>query len=226
MGSEMCIRDRRKRITKTEGFISKQPQTEAIKDLLAGLADQPEIAEALHQLRGLPSPHYQDSDWQQLLALEAVLKTLAAELQLRFRATGECDYSEVTQRANFALNELGATDLSVRLDADIQHILVDEIQDTSYGQIDLLKKLTQSWHQDRTLFLVGDPMQSIYRFREAEVSLFLQLANNATTQLLPQIKIEYLSLKQNFRSSSTLVSWFNSTSVSYTHLTLPTIYSV
>ena len=201
----------RKRITKTEGFISKQPQAEAIKDLLAGLADQPEIAEALHQLRGLPSPHYQDSDWQQLLALEAVLKTLAAELQLRFRATGECDYSEVTQRANFALNELGATDLSVRLDADIQHILVDEIQDTSYGQIDLLKKLTQSWHQDRTLFLVGDPMQSIYRFREAEVSLFLQLANNTTTQLLPQIKIEYLSLKQNFRSSSTLVSWFNST---------------
>ena len=199
----------RMRITKTEGFISKQPQTEAIKALLASFADQPEIAEALQQLRGLPSPRYQDSDWQQLLALESVLKTLAAELQLRFRTSGECDHSEVTQRANFALNELGASDLSIRLDADIQHILVDEFQDTSFGQIDLLKKLTQSWHQQRTLFLVGDPMQSIYRFREAEVSLFLQVADNANTQILPQVEIDYLSLSQNFRSSQDLVSWFN-----------------
>ena len=200
----------RKRLNKTQGFIAGEDQTAEINDLLHGFGDKSELAEALQLIRTLPEPFYHDSDWQQLLALEAVLKTLAAELQLRFRASGECDHSEVTQRANFALNELGASDLSLRLDADIQHILVDEIQDTSYAQIDLLKKLTQSWHEDRTLFLVGDPMQSIYRFREAEVSLFLQLVNNRKTQLLPQIQIDYLSLNQNFRSSTDLVDWFNS----------------
>ena len=211
--SELCLTQAgqwRKRLTKNEGFEAGSLEKEEMLALLQSFNSESDLLEALRLIRLLPEPVYKDSDWQQLLALEVVLKTLAAELQLRFRATGECDHSEVTQRANFALNELGASDLSLRLDADIRHILVDEFQDTSYGQIDLLKKLTQSWHEDRTLFLVGDPMQSIYRFREAEVSLFLQVANNKKTKVLPQIEIDYLSLNQNFRSSADLVDWFNS----------------
>jgi len=155
------------------------------------------------------------SDWQQLVALEKVLKALAALLQLRFRATGECDHSEVTQRANLALQELDSpTDLGLRMDAHIQHILVDEFQDTSHGQIELLKKLTSGWvdsNDAKTLFLVGDPMQSIYRFREAEVSLFLQVTDNINTQLFPGLDIEAIHLTENFRSSNSLVTWFNST---------------
>ena len=54
------------------------------------------------------------------------------------------------------------------------HILVDEFQDTSRDQYDLLRTLTQDWSSGdgRTLFLVGDPMQSIYGFRNAEVGRF------------------------------------------------------
>jgi len=202
----------RRQVTKKQGFPAGADQTKAFKQLLADFADNHELLEAFLSLQKLPSPAYSSSDWQQLLALEVVLKTLAGELQLRFGASGECDHSEVTQRANFALSELGGgSDLSVNMSAEIKHILVDEFQDTSYGQIELLKKLTQSWNEQQSLFLVGDPMQSIYRFREAQVSLFLQVVNNHKTRILPQVNIEYLSLEHNFRSSAQLVDWFNAT---------------
>jgi hypothetical protein len=55
-------------------------------------------------------------------------------------------------------------------------VLVDEFQDTSRSQWSLLAALTAGWDPDggRTVFAVGDPMQSIYRFREADVGLFLR----------------------------------------------------
>jgi ATP-dependent exoDNAse (exonuclease V) beta subunit len=61
------------------------------------------------------------------------------------------------------------------VDWRIGHILLDEFQDTSQPQYELLQALTRGWSpgDGRTLFLVGDPMQSIYGFRQAEVRLFL-----------------------------------------------------
>ena len=183
--------------------------------VLAQLSTDQQLFTALQQLSVLPEPHYSDADWQQITALEEVLKALAAFLQLRFRAVGECDHGEVARRANFALQELDSpTDLALRMDYQLQHILVDEFQDTSFSQLELLKKLTAGWQHagtgnGQTLFLVGDPMQSIYRFREADVSLFLQVTDNSRTGVFSNIEIEPLQLTENFRSSSKLVDWFN-----------------
>jgi len=145
--------------------------------------------------------------------LEEVLKALAGLLQLQFRSAGEVDHSEVAQRANLALQELDSpTELALRMDYQLQHILVDEFQDTSHSQVELLKRLTAGWSADsnqNTLFLVGDPMQSIYRFREADVSLFLRVVDNARTKVFENIDIQTLVLSENFRSSSDLVAWFN-----------------
>ena len=208
----------RKQLNKNLGFLPKTPLKESFQEKLAELSDgNDELRLALIEIDSLPHANFSDDDWQQLLALESVLKSLAARLQLRFRSVGECDHSEVTQRANLALQELqNPTDLGLRLDAQLQHILVDEFQDTSHGQIELLKRLTEGWSKSedglsRTLFLVGDPMQSIYRFREADVSLFLRVATNDTSQVFPNIEIEPLVLTENFRSSSSLVTWFNNT---------------
>ena len=97
----------------------------------------------------------------------------------------------------------------MKLDYQIRHLLVDEFQDTSQGQYRLLERLTAGWSgQDgRTLFVVGDPMQSIYRFREAEVGLFLQ----AQREGIGRIPLTPLTLTVNFRSQAALVAWINGT---------------
>jgi ATP-dependent exoDNAse (exonuclease V) beta subunit len=93
------------------------------------------------------------------------------------------------------------------LDYRIQHLLVDEMQDTSISQYDLLRTLTEGWTGDdgRTVFCVGDPMQSIYRFRDAEVGEFLQAWQHG----IGSIRLEQLTLRRNFRSGEHLVHWFN-----------------
>ncbi len=207
----------RKTVTIKQGFVAKSAEKEKMLALLTEFADDGVLRELMFETTLLPQAQFTDQGWQQLLSLEIVLKALAAFLQLRFRSSGECDHNEVTQRANLALQELdNPTDLGLRMDYHIHHILVDEFQDTSNGQIELLKRLTSGWIDEdagapKTLFLVGDPMQSIYRFREADVSLFLQVVNNQQTQIFENLNIESLSLTENFRSSHDLVQWFNDT---------------
>nr|MBX2848318.1 UvrD-helicase domain-containing protein [Acidiferrobacterales bacterium] len=136
----------RKTVTITQGFVAKSVEKTRMMELLAEFAGDDVLRALIADVAQLPTPRFSDRDWQQLQALEVVLKSLAAFLQLRFRSVGECDHSEVTQRANLALQELdNPTDLALRMDYQLQHILVDEFQDTSNGQIELLKKLTLGW---------------------------------------------------------------------------------
>src|SRR5690606_13020574 len=79
----------------------------------------------------------------------------------------------------------------------------------SQTQIDLLERLTSGWQagDGRTLFLVGDPMQSIYRFRKADVGCFLRVKEHG----LGDIRLTALELTNNFRSQANLVEWVNNT---------------
>ena len=135
------------------------------------------LREALEALLRMPEERYTDDQWEVLGAILELLPRAAAQLKLVFAERGETDFTEIAQGAVRALGTPdNPTDLLLSLDTRIKHILVDEFQDTSYSQYELLEKLTSGWERDdgRTLFVVGDPMQSIYRFREAKVALFLQ----------------------------------------------------
>jgi ATP-dependent exoDNAse (exonuclease V) beta subunit len=70
-----------------------------------------------------------------------------------------------------------------------------------------VERLTAGWEagDGRTLFVVGDPMQSIYRFREAEVGQFLK----AWQEGLGTVALEPLVLEANFRSRPGVVDWVN-----------------
>ena len=132
------------------------------------------------------------------------LKLAVAQLRVVFREEGAVDFCEVGLAAREALGRADdPTDLAPKLDARIGHLLVDEFQDTSISQFELLGKLTAGWEpgDGRTLFLVGDPMQSIYRFRQAEVSLFLEACKRGIGEVQPA----YLKLTANYRSLSSIV---------------------
>lgn len=179
-----------------------------MQDCLAALGEQPELVSALHAVRLLPPARFADAQWRVLEALVQVLLRAAAELKLVFAARGQADFSEVHARALLALGDPEApTDLALALDYRLRHILVDEFQDTSSGQYELLEKLTAGWQANdgRTLFVVGDPMQSIYAFRQAEVGLYLK----ARAEGIGQVKLEPLELSVNFRSAQGIVDWVN-----------------
>jgi hypothetical protein len=130
----------------------------------------------------------------------------AADTHLR--RAGRMRHPEVAGAARRALTEDSVpTPLAERLGTRISHILVDEFQDTSRDQYELLLTLTQDWSEGdgRTLFLVGDPMQSIYGFRNAEVGRFATVRDGG----LGRVRLHPLELRRNFRSAPALVHWCN-----------------
>lgn len=202
----------RKTITKTQGFpADAKIEKKAILDILSHLSDISELSQQWDDIRKMPdSPHFTDKQWQVLEALFTLLPLASSELKSIFMQQGSADFTEISLRALDALQDEQArpSDILLKLDYRIQHILIDEFQDTSELQIELLRCLTSGWQEDdgRTLFMVGDPMQSIYRFRKAEVSLFLEAANNNVNGL-PDVTP--CALQRNFRSSPNIVHWVN-----------------
>ncbi len=194
---------------KAEKALFKQKKDD-IRELIDLLAEEFGLQQMLHDLRNLPAPRYSDEQWQVVEAMCELLLVAAAHLRVVFGSRGQVDFSEMAQSALAALGEAEApSDLALALDYRIQHLLVDEFQDTSFGQFELLKRLTAGWQPDdgRTLFLVGDPMQSIYRFREAEVGLYLR----ARREGIGDVALTPLTLSVNFRSQAGVVDWVNQT---------------
>ncbi|NOR20692.1 MAG: AAA family ATPase, partial [Xanthomonadales bacterium] len=179
------------------------------KAMLDVLRENTRLRDIYKTITTLPSPDYEDEAWESLEALMRILLRAAENWTLVIAETGEVDFGEIATRAIQSLGFEGApSDLALRMDYRIQHLLVDEFQDTSASQIRLLKQLTTGWSDGdwRTLFLVGDPMQSIYRFRKAEVSLFIEAWDG---HLFEHIQLNTLELSVNFRSSKPIVEWVN-----------------
>jgi len=209
----------RKTVDRRKGFPSQSEGSEEEKEqrrrakqqaeqLLEDLVGHEEFVEALVEIHLLPPPAYDDRQWAFIDALIGLLPIAQAQLTLVFQRRGTVDFAETTQGALRALGEPDApTDLALALDYRIQHLLIDEFQDTSLTQFELLQRLTAGWQagDGRTVFAVGDPMQSIYRFREAEVGLFLRARHRG----LGGIPLESLVLQVNFRSQAGLVEWVN-----------------
>lgn len=198
----------RKRVDKRQGFppgsTTKDDFTEWLK---ANDGDHDWIA-LLDRVRAAPVSGYQPEQLDVLDTLLQVMRLAYAQLMLQFAQAGEVDFIEISMRADQALGQSDdPSELLLSLDASIRHMLVDEFQDTSEAQIRLLQKLTSGWEpgDGRTLFLVGDPMQSIYRFRKAEVGWFLRVQQEG----LGPVALTPLQLTTNFRSQNAVVEWVN-----------------
>jgi len=182
------------------------------QDLVEDIASLPAARvarwlEGLHAAARLPaSAKFSEDGRRALGAFLAVLRHAYAALWEVFRERREVDHVEIGMSAVAAL---APGETLERLDARLEHILVDEFQDTNVQQCDLLRGLTSGWQpgDGRTLFLVGDPMQSIYRFRKAEVGLFL--AARSSPAFLATCRLSPVTLSVNFRSTRSVVGWVN-----------------
>jgi ATP-dependent exoDNAse (exonuclease V) beta subunit len=209
----------RKRLNMTNGFpspgdnLKESDERANMKTRIEGLISQLQDADGLHQqlqtIKQLPPASYTDQEWEVVNALCQLLKLAGAQLRILFAEKNQMDFSGITQAALAALgDEEAPTDLALHLDYQVKHLLVDEYQDISNTQHQLIKRLTAGWSTDdgRSLFLVGDPMQSIYRFREAEVGIFI---NTFHHERLGQVKLNPLRLAVNLRSQQGIVQWVN-----------------
>jgi ATP-dependent helicase/nuclease subunit A len=168
----------------------------------------PDLLPQLQEIALLPSAALDPSDAQALDAFARVLRRGALHLQLEFSSAGRVDHTYVAGAARQALTaDTLPTDLALRAGLSLKHVLVDEFQDISLGQFELLEALTIGWEEGdgRTLFVVGDPMQSIYQFRDAEVGLMLRIRD----QGIGALHLRSLHLTRNFRSVAPLVDWTN-----------------
>jgi ATP-dependent helicase/nuclease subunit A len=179
------------------------------KALVEELAPAAEVfRELLAAVPKLPAPRYSEAQWKVLSSLFRLLPVTVAHLRAVFAENGKVDFIEIASAAGRALGEAEQpTDLALAMGSRIEHLLIDEFQDTSVTQFELLRALTSGWDGSprRTLFLVGDPMQSIYRFRQAEVGLFLNVQQSGVGTISPKP----LALSVNFRSAPPIVEWVN-----------------
>ncbi len=162
----------------------------------------------LQDIEALPPVAIDAEERQALAALARLMLLAAMQLKLVFRSRGLVDHGEVSAVARQALRDMdGPTDQSIRQTLRVQHLLVDEFQDTSPEQLDLVRDLICGWDagEERSLFLVGDPMQSIYLFRNSEVGLFLR----TRAEGIGDLQLEARQLSRNFRSRPALVEWAN-----------------
>ncbi|MGO9336514.1 MAG: UvrD-helicase domain-containing protein [Terracidiphilus sp.] len=205
----------RRQVNKNHGFPADRKAEKArIIALINDLAAISGLEAALAAVRDLPPARYTDDDWAIVRACFALLRHAAAQLKVAFAEAAKVDFIEVAQiAANVLKSEEGfPTDAALAVADGIHHLLVDEFQDTSRRQHQLLAGLIAAWPDrlGRTCFLVGDPMQSIYFFRDADAELFARVRElgleipNAEPLIL-----DFVSLSANFRTAPSLVDRLN-----------------
>jgi ATP-dependent helicase/nuclease subunit A len=200
----------RKKPTKSQGFPAGKEFNTA-KEQWQSVADclSPSMVESIIQVNSLPAIEFKEAQWALLESLFKILLRAVAELKLIFSQENKIDFNEVSSSALQAINPDEQTYVASKLFAMYKHILLDEGQDTNRTQYAIVEALINEWDDSmgNTLFIVGDPKQSVYRFREADVGLFMK----AKTHGLGTKKLKVLKLTSNFRTSQNIVEWNNKT---------------
>ncbi len=143
-----------------------------------------------------------------------------AEYRRTLDAHAVVDFSDVLIRALELLRQMDEFSQSrFRLESRYHHILVDEFQDTSHPQWDLVSLLVRSWGEGAglahsgpfqpSIFVVGDPKQSIYGFRDADASI-LDAAGSFLEELRPDEPGDVRhAISRSYRSVPGLLAFVN-----------------
>jgi ATP-dependent exoDNAse (exonuclease V) beta subunit len=181
--------------------------------LIGRLDENPDFLNILCELKALPPQEYNEEESQMLQHMFVILRYAIAELLLVFAERGVVDFVQLGLAARQVLrdDEGNPTEAAAAIAARWPHLLVDEFQDTSRSQYELITLLASGWEAEGrgSCFLVGDPMQSIYMFRQAEVELFERTRRYGLGEGTATVKMSPVQLQTNFRSHAGLVDRLN-----------------
>ncbi|MDD5717207.1 MAG: RecB-like helicase [Sulfuricurvum sp.] len=169
---------------------------------------QPKMDELLHELQHKISLQMRRREVLYFKELFSILKLYIRSRQSMAVQSNELSFDDITLNVHTLLREkLESEFLYFRLDSRLKHLLLDEFQDTSVIQFDILRPLIEEIrsgvgvNEGGSFFFVGDVKQSIYRFRGGVSALFHQVAELFDVQVEP--------LKINYRSRSEIVEFVN-----------------
>ncbi len=157
----------------------------------------------------------------QTQALHAFGPVFAAEVERRKTARGWLDFDDLIDRAQRLLSTSDMAQwVLFKLDGGLDHILVDEAQDTSPGQWEVIQRLAMEFGAGlsarsdirRTIFVVGDRKQSIYGFQGADLTAFDAMRETFAAMLSPGgPELRDHKLLHSFRSSPTILALVDAT---------------
>ena len=205
----------RKQVDKRHGFpADRKAEKTRLLAMIRELDVIPGLESALAGVRDLPPSRYTEDDWLIVRACFMLLRNAAAQLKVVFAEAAEVDFVEVAQIAESVLQSDDGipTDAALAAADGILHLLVDEFQDTSRRQHQLLARLIAAWpdRTGRTSFLVGDPMQSIYFFRDADAELFARVKSfGMEIPNAEKLALDFVPLSANFRTVPQLIERLN-----------------
>ncbi|MGL4321287.1 MAG: double-strand break repair helicase AddA, partial [Paracoccaceae bacterium] len=153
-------------------------------------------------------------------ALHGFARHFIPEYEARKTAQGMLDFDDQITRAKDLLTDQAVAQwVLYRLDGGIDHILVDEAQDTSPDQWQVLERLSDAFmdgrsarNRARTIFVVGDMKQSIYSFQGADVAAFETMKQRFRGKLgeVGQT-LQEREMLHSFRSSPAILSLVDAT---------------
>ncbi|MEN8303485.1 MAG: RecB-like helicase [Campylobacterota bacterium] len=169
----------------------------------------PEMDSYLHTIQNAVKDYHRAKEQNFFYSLGELVDIYEKSKKALYMDDSELSFSDVTSLVYQILNFLDDSEfLYFRLDAQIEHMLLDEFQDTSIIQYEILKPLIreitsgEGIFSDGSFFFVGDVKQSIYRFRGGVSSLFGEVVKENST--------EVQKLLTNYRSQKEVIEFVNS----------------
>ncbi len=164
---------------------------------LKGLRTMAEQVVRRPDVRLVPAEHDQGVAPEDRLFSELVVRAIG-EVSERRRRNGTVSFDDLLTQLRGALEGPGSAAVVEALRNRFKVALIDEFQDTDSVQWDIFSKLFGSEGTDTTLVLVGDPKQSIYAFRGADIHTYLKA-------IVGDRGTERRSLSTNWRADGAVV---------------------